>query len=224
MTTGWTVERLRGSAAALHDRALGPAVERRVCLMSLARPALVLGSTQPESDVDAVALDAFDVELARRRSGGGAVLLVPGQTIWIDVEIPRADPLWDDDVGRAFHWLGHAWVVAVGELGVHATMHTGGVLETPWSRKVCFGGLGPGEVTVDGHKLVGVSQRRTRDGARFQCIVHRRWDPVPLLGLLALSHNDRAAALGELTRAGAGLDADERDVLVALVHHLPRTA
>jgi lipoate-protein ligase A len=218
----WTIEHLAGDAAALHDRPLGPEIVRRVAVMELARPAVVLGSTQRETDADRLALDAFDVELARRRSGGGAVLLVPGQTLWIDVELPRADSLWDDDVGRASHWLGAAWVVALSELGVAAQMHAGGVMETLWSRKVCFGGLGPGEVTVDGHKLVGISQRRTRDGARFQCVVHRRWDPVPLLGLLALHHRERAAALGDLAQAGAGLDVDDKVMVDALVRHLPR--
>jgi lipoate-protein ligase A len=221
LTTTWSVERRSGSAAALHDRPLGPDVARRVLVLDVERPALVLGSTQRETDADAAALDAFDVELARRRSGGGAVLLVPGQTLWIDVELPRTDLLWDDDVGRASHWLGRTWAATLAELGVHAEVHTGGVLESVWSRKVCFGGLGPGEITVSGRKLVGISQRRTRDGARFQCLVQRRWDPVPLLGLLALSHRERAGALVELSDAGAGLDVDERAVLDAFVRQLP---
>ena len=221
MSGSWPVERLRGSAGALHDRPLGPDVTRRVLVLEVERPALVLGSTQRETDADVLALDAFDVELARRRSGGGAVLLVPGQTLWVDVELPRADPLWDDDIVRSFEWLGQSWLLALAELGVQADVHRGGVRETAWSRKVCFGGLGPGELTVGGHKLVGISQRRTRDGARFQCVVHRRWDPVPLLGLLALHHRERAAALCDLALVGAGLDVAPDRVVDGLVRHLP---
>jgi lipoate-protein ligase A len=221
LTTSWTVERLRGSASALHERPLGPDVVRRVSVMDLPRSALVLGSTQRETDADGMALDAFEVELCKRRSGGGAVLLVPGLTTWIDVELPRGDPLWDDDVGRAAHWLGRTWVVALATFGVRATLHAGGVLQTPWSRTVCFGGLGPGEVTVDGRKLVGISQRRTRDGARFQCVLHRRWDPVTILGVLALHHRERAAALHDLANAGAGLDVEPELVVEALLRQLP---
>ena len=221
MSRFWSVERLRGSATALHERPLGPAVARRVTVLEIERPALVLGSTQRETDVDQRVVDAFDVELVRRRSGGGAVLLVPGQTLWVDVELPRHDQLWDDDVGRSSHWLGRSWMLTLAELGVRAAVHDGGVLETPWSRRVCFGGLGPGEVTVAGRKVVGISQRRTRDGARFQCVVHRRWDPVPILGLLALHHRERAAALRELAAAGAGLDVDDGLVLDALLRQLP---
>jgi lipoate-protein ligase A len=221
LSASWTVERLRGSATALHDRPFGPKVERKVAVMDLQRPALVLGSTQRDTDADQSAVDAFEVELCRRRSGGGAVLLVPGQTTWIDVEVPVGDTLWDDDVGRAAHWLGRSWVVALATLGVRATMHASGVLETKWSRTICFGGLGPGEVTVGGQKLVGISQRRTREGARFQCVVHRKWDPVPILGLLALHHGERAAALVELEHVGIGLDVDETAVVDALLRQLP---
>jgi len=212
--------RLRGTAAELHERPLGAPVVRRATVLELDRPALVLGSTQRETDADELALDAFDVELCRRRSGGGAVLLVPGQTVWLDVEVGRDDPHWDDDVGRSFHWLGRTWAAALADLGVQGDVHTGGVLETPWSRKVCFGGLGPGEVTVAGRKLVGISQRRTRDGARFQCVVHRRWDPVPLLGLLSLHHRERAAALVDLADVGAGIDVEPDELVAALARHL----
>lgn len=205
----------------LHDRPLGPDVVRRAEVLRVERAALVLGSTQPEADADRIALEAGGVELVRRRSGGGAVLLVPDDTLWIDVELPRHDPLWDDDVGRAFHWIGALWTAALADLGVGAAIHAGPVLETRWSRWVCFGGLGPGEVTVGGRKLVGISQRRTRDGARFQCVLHRRWDPVPILDLLALDEGERMAARADLAAAGAGVDVDEGEVVAALVGQLP---
>ena len=66
------------------------------------------------------------IEVVRRRSGGGAVLLVPGEVLWVDVVVPRDDALWDDDVGRATHWLGELWVRALTRCGVAgATVHTG---------------------------------------------------------------------------------------------------
>ena len=33
--------------------------------------------------------------------------------------------------------------------------------------------------------MVGISQRRTRQWARFQCASYRRWDPAALVALLA---------------------------------------
>jgi lipoate-protein ligase A len=221
LSGAWVLERLAGSAAELHHRPLGPIVVRTVAVLEVPRPALVLGSTQADADVDEVATTAQHVEVARRRSGGGAVLLVPGRTLWVDVDLPRDDALWDDDVGRATHWLGRVWVRAVGELGVRASAHTSGMVENAWSRRVCFAGVGPGEVLVDGRKLVGISQRRTRAGARFQCVVHRAWDPTGILGLLAVVGGERAVAATALARAGAGLDVEPASVVDALVDALP---
>ncbi len=178
----WAVERSAGSAAAFHGREVPDPARRAVWVFDVAGPALVLGSTQPLSVVVPGAL----VEVVRRRSGGGAVLLVPGAVVWIDVIVPRGDVLWDDDVGRASWWLGRAWVRALGACGVAgAQVHTGPLVRTRWSGLVCFAGLGPGEVTVDGVKAVGISQRRTRSAARFQCCAYLRWDPVAMVDVLA---------------------------------------
>jgi lipoate-protein ligase A len=220
LSGAWRVEHRRGAAADLHDRPLGPAVERAVVVLEPARPALVLGSTQPALDADGPALRERGVDLARRRSGGGAVLLVPGESLWVDVELPRDDELWDDDVGRAFHWLGRAWADALASLDVHGDAHTGRLIESRWSRLVCFAGLGPGEVLVAGRKVVGVSQRRTRAGARFQCVVHRRWDARPLLELLAMTDDDRRDAAHDLAEVADGLDVDAEIVVDALLRVL----
>lgn len=221
MTT-WRVESRTGSAAELHARDLEAGDGRLVEVLAVTGPALVLGSTQPEAAADAAAAAATGTEIARRRSGGGAVLLLPGRCTWIDVTISRDDPLWHDDVATAFHWLGRAWTGAVGRFGVEATVHLDRPVSSPWSRRVCFAGLGAGEVVVGGRKLVGISQRRTRDGARFQCVLHRSWDPVPLLGLLALDEHERAYGLTELVDVAAGIDVPSDDVVDALVTSLPR--
>jgi lipoate-protein ligase A len=217
------VTRRSGTADALHHRSLDVPVTRRVVLLDVDRAALVLGSTQPDADADRQAAAAQDVEVCRRRSGGGAVLLEPGQTTWIDVEIGRDDPLWDDDVARSSHWLGRSWAAALAELGVGSdvAVHVGGMVGSPWSRQICFAGLGPGEVTSAARKVVGISQRRTREGARFQCVVHRRWDPSRILSLLALSTEDRLTAERDLAGVAAGLDAEPDAVVAAFVRNLP---
>ncbi len=202
--TGWEVEWARGTAAAFHGRDVQPGAGRQVWVQQVERPALVLGSTQPEDLVDRAAAERAGVEVVRRRSGGGAVLVEPGGTVWVDVVVPPGDPLWDDDVGRAAHWVGEAWAAALGRVGVaDAVVHTGGLVTTPWSRQVCFAGMGPGEVTVAGRKVVGVAQRRTRHGARFQTAALLRWEPVGLVGLLALDPGERAAAVADLADRAA---------------------
>jgi lipoate-protein ligase A len=159
--------------------------------------ALVLGSTQPGVTVGDPAL-----EVVRRRSGGGAVLLRPGSAVWVDVVVPADDSLWTPDVGRAFWWLGEAWVEALTAVGVDgARWHDGPLMRSRWSEQVCFAGLGPGEVTVGGRKVVGMSSRRRRDGALFQCAALLDWDPAELVAVLGLD----SEALAELRDAAAGL-------------------
>lgn len=154
--------------------------------MEVDGPALALGSTQSIDDVDLSVAAELGVDVFNRRSGGGAVLLDPGAQIWIDVVIARGDPLWNDDVGVAVHWLGEIWADALVSIGVEgATVHTGAMSSNDLSPVVCFAGLGPGEVTVDGAKVVGISQRRSRAGARFQCSVPLVWDAARHARLLA---------------------------------------
>jgi lipoate---protein ligase len=121
-------------------------------------------------------------------------MLVPNEVLWLDVLIPTGDPLWSDDVSHASHWLGDVWVAALG----YGEVHRGPMRRTSWSTLVCFAGLGPGEVTVDGRKLVGISQRRTRAGARFQCAVYSYHDPSVLPALLRLEASERSEVITAL--------------------------
>jgi lipoate-protein ligase A len=209
---------MRGGAADLFTTNLPELDELVVVSYQLSRTTLVLGSSQrPDAVVDRAALDAAGIDLARRGSGGGAVLLDLGASLWLDLLLPRTDGRWSDDVVEAAFWLGDAWADALRDLGVEAEVHRGGLQKTRWGALVCFGALGPGEVVVGGRKVVGISQRRTRTGARFQCLVHGRWDPADLLGVLALDTGERAAALADLRDVAAGpgvqLDALEAQFL-----------
>ena len=207
----WRVERRSLSAAAFHALDLPDPAERAVWVADPTGPALVLGSTQPATDVR----PGVDIDVVRRRSGGGAVLVIPGDVLWVDVIVPSGDALWDDDVARASHWLGDAWAAALGELGVDGEVHRGRLVRSPWSAVVCFAGVGPGEVSVDGRKAIGISQRRTRAAARFQCAALARWDPSALADLLVDVDVDAIAAVA--TGTGVPLD----DLLAAFLRHLP---
>ncbi len=191
MTVDWVVEHRRGTAAELHALAWPDPVVPTVWVLEVESPALVLGSTQRADTVGADRLAADGIVLARRRSGGGAVLLEPGGSVWIDVLLPRDDPRWVDDVGRSFTWLGRAWVDALADLGIGgARVHAGALQCGRFGKQVCFAGIGPGEVTVDGVKLVGLSQRRTRAGARFQCVVHLAWNAAPYAAIDGVDPDD----------------------------------
>ena len=185
-----------------------------------APPTLVLGSSQSPDEVDQEALDHEGIALTKRRSGGGAVLVGPDELVWFDVIIPTTDPLWHADVGRSFDWLGLACQRALAGLGVTAELHTGRLVQTEWSRKVCFASLGPGELTVDGKKLVGMSQRRTRTAARIQVAILRRWDGARHAALLNLPEEERLRAAEDLTDVATGLDLPPSRILDAIFSEL----
>lgn len=197
-------------------------VVRSVYVLEVDRDALVLGSTQPD-DVVTDRPGGPGVEVVRRHSGGGAVYLAPGNAVWLDVEIPRGDPWWDDDVGRASWWLGERWAAALGDLGVPSpTVYRGGLAEQPWSKLACFAGLGPGEVTAGplGPKVLGISQRRTRGGARFQCAVPLA-SQFALTSLLRLTRREvlgMALWLEERVRPLTGVTGEQ--VVAAFLAHL----
>jgi lipoate-protein ligase A len=192
-------------------------MSRQVWWCPIDHPTLVLGSTQDRAVVDEEAVAGRGIEVTVRRSGGGAVLLDDSVACWVDVVVPRGDRLWDDDVSRSARWLGEAWVGALGRVGVAARVHTGPMVRTRWSSLVCFAGLAPGEVVAaDGGKVVGISQRRTRAGARFQCVLLRHWDPGSILELLALAGDERAAARAELAAAASGVPVEPAELTAAL--------
>ncbi len=213
--SGWAVTASHGDAAAFH--AAEPIARRSATFFAADRPTLVLGSAQPDTDVDHEVANALGVEVVRRRSGGGAVLLLPGEFVWLDLVIPSGDALWLDDVGKAMVWVGDLWQRTLAELGVVSTVHHGGLVTTDWSRSVCFAGVGTGEVIAGGAKLVGISQRRTRGYARFQSMCHLRWRPEWVAALIS-QPAPTAAALAGRARAVA---VDAESVMAALVSRLP---
>ncbi len=222
-TSPWSVVELAASAGELHHRDTVQ-TPRTVTLCRVSRPALVLGSTQPDGDVDRARAASSGLEVVRRRSGGGAVLVEPGALAWVEVYVSSDDPLWVPDVGRAFWWLGQAWADALTALGVAgADVHRGPPVTTAWSAKVCFAGTGAGEVTARGRKVVGMAQRRTRAGALFQCAALLAWDPGRLLEVLDLSEVERAEGAVTLGAAAAGVGPARRvgDIERSLVERLP---
>ena len=143
--------------------------------------ALILGSRQSPSMVDPAAAAAARLSVVRRRSGGGALIVRPDAVVWIDVVLPHG--FAPGDVRASMVWVGERWMAAVAPFvdpvegavdgDRRLTVHRGGMIDTPWSDLVCFAGLGPGEVSLAGRKLVGLSQRRTRLGIRVQGLVYR---------------------------------------------------
>jgi lipoate---protein ligase len=224
----WEVRRARGTVRELHERSAArvagpagqPSVHQRLAVVqSPTDGAVVLGSAQPATSVDRQACASAGLEVVHRRSGGGAVLVEPGSVIWVDLVVAATDPLWSTDVGRSMWWVGETWAEALRRAGMGGLeVWKGAMLRSAWSSLVCFAGLGPGEV-VDAarRKVVGISQRRARHGALFQCACLLRWEPDRLLELLDLPEQQRQTALHDLEQAAAGIGEERAQ---AVVEHL----
>jgi len=216
----WRLEHQSGRASDLHGGSASlleaePDPVRTVRILHVDRPALVLGSNQPDSDVDVATAAATNVEVVRRRSGGAAVLVDSAAVVWVDLIVPAGDPLWSADVGTATWWVGDVWAAALERMRVGpALVWRGPMRRSAWSGRVCFAGLGPGEVVVGSSKVVGISQRRTRRAALFQTAVLLRWEAGALLAVLRLDDESRARGVIELADVAVGIGPDRSDEVV----------
>ena len=166
-----------GDAASFHGREMPTEPAPHLWWFRPERRAVVLGSTQDSSVLDLDACRRHGLDVVARRSGGGVVVVGQELNLWLDVLVPRGHHRWDDDVARASWWIGDVWARVLESHGVRETIvHRDSMVTSPLARLVCFAGRGPGEVFVGPSKAVGISQRRTRDWARFQCALSLRWD------------------------------------------------
>ena len=192
-STDSNVRRISGDVAALHHRPIVPLAGVEV--LAITRAAVVLGSTQTQDIVNADRANEQGFDVVRRRSGGGVVILRPDDHVWIDVTVPRGHPLWHDDVERATWWVGEVWCDVLQQVDVTHTwqVHRNKLVASALERSVCFAAVGPGEVLRSepqgepGRKVVGISQRRTKDAARFQCTLFRTVDIALHESLLAVA-------------------------------------
>jgi len=223
------VHNVTGSATEFHQRDLPFSEGIEIWVLNVTSPALVLGSRQDAEILNPVGVRAGGYEVVRRRSGGTLVHLIPGEVLWLDVVVPASDRRFLADLRASMIWMGEQWATVLhsvsseaasttpvaGEPPRNISVYAGPVQSSPWADLLCFGGLGPGEVTVDGAKLVGISQRRSRLGARFQMAIHKRFEIADVADVWAvpLPATQDLPAVATLDRCGVISDRDLVDLL-----------
>lgn len=187
-TGDWSLEHRFATATELHQPWPDPGStqQRRIAICRVLGPAaVVLGSTQGRAVTGDGSI--YRPPPVRRRGGGGAVFVAPARQVWIEIWVPRGDPLWDDDIVASSAWVGDAWAAALAGFGVSGvSVHRGPSTGDSVAGAVCFAGLGPGEVSAGdpARKVMGLTQHRTRFGARMQTMAVMRWDPEPIVAEL----------------------------------------
>ena len=131
---------------------------------------VVLGGRQSMADLDAGALARDGIRVLRRHGGGGAVLLRPADR-WVELWLPAPIGARDHDVRSTAYLVGGWWQAALSAHAVDATAHRGAVLDPDQGSVACFAGLGPGELTLRGRKVLGISQWRVREGSLVSSVL-----------------------------------------------------
>ncbi len=144
---------------------------------------LVLGSSQPD---EIFRDDVEDNFVVRRRRGGGGVVLLQPDDVWIDFWIPRGDPRWQNDVNAMAIAVGSWWRdVLSATIGRRCAIMTSLDRSNEDLLVACFAVLGPGELTLDQRKVVGITQWRVREGAFVSTLLPARSTEVLVLALRA---------------------------------------
>ncbi len=211
--SAWRIETRLDTADRLHMKWPPPELmhSRVVAFSNVSHAAVVLGSTQRlkiAGHIESAGISwneladgsCREIEVISRSSGGGAVYVAPAEQLWVDFWLPKDDMWFDSDILRSSVWVGNIWAKALNSIGVQdIRIHEGRLIPGEWGSLVCFASTGPGEVFYGTRKVVGISQRRTRDGIWFQTMAPLRWEPgkwipcmLPYLELLiAEEHGSR---------------------------------
>lgn len=187
--------------------------------------AVVLGCAQRSQRPAIERRAAGVVALVDRPAGGGAVLAGPSM-ISVSIVLPPGHALLRGNLIDCYRWLGQLHVEALAGCGVtgralppHEVRRADAALGACAVSWACFGALSPWEVVApDGRKLVGLAQRRQRDGVLLVAgtlVADPDW---PLL-CGVMGHPEDEAALRRRSvscRALAGRAIDPQRVAAAL--------
>ncbi len=215
----WRIETKYTETALAHEASLKDWETPTIWLIEPKDTCLVLGRSEREKPyLNFEYIRENNLNLTTRQSGGGAVLVDPQDILWVDVFIPKDSQFWEDDIAKASIRIGNAWKAALKEVKVSSSVYKGKFLRSELSDLVCFAGKGPGEIFREDKKMLGISQRRSKFGTRFQCALIIEWNPNHLIG--AFNKVPIPNFEEEITAAGIASGCEKSKVLEAFIKSL----
>lgn len=146
------------------DEAIATAVGRGDSLPTLRfyqwePPCLSLGRSQSDADVDTLACHRAGIHCVRRPTGGRAIL--HQNELTYSLSLPLSDPRAAGDIVESYRRLSEGLANGLRRLGLAIARARPGKAQTD-AAPACFETLAGYEITVDGRKLLGSAQFRTR--------------------------------------------------------------
>ncbi len=140
------------------DAALLGRAEPTVRLYGWAPGCVSLGRGQAPAAVDGQALRAFDLDLVKRPTGGGAILHEPSEVTYT-VVLPWNRPDLPRDLFASYKFLARPVVEFLALLGLGATFEEGRGGDDPF----CYMRQAGVSIAIEGRRISGGAQRRTKD-------------------------------------------------------------
>ncbi len=148
-------------------------------IVSLLKPALILGSNQDGTVFDERTLLDSKVEIARRKSGGSAVYVSPLDFYWLNVNIPSSKNSHHFDIRKTCVAVGRSIFRSLEDelKDVGRCFHLNETFNVNLPGKIyCFFSKGPGEIFFNEAKCVGLSMRTSKYGSTAQIGIYRKFD------------------------------------------------
>ena len=188
-----------------------PVTTPRFHVWTYTTPTVVLGCSQRSLQAEVAGRLPQGLEVVQRPSGGGAVLTGPW-LVGVSVVLPVAHPWVSGGLVDSYREFGLLHAAVLADLGIDArALPDSAVAQAnaamgatvDWA---CYGSLAPWELTdAHGRKLVGLAQRRQRNGI---LLVAGTLNSVPDWPLLcnALGHPEAAPKMRRRTVARPGFE------------------
>lgn len=194
----------------------------KICVINPKFSAIILGSSQTLPDVK-----FKDFEFIKRNTGGGAVVVKEGEFGWIDIYLPT-NLIAEIDPNYLFVKVGNAFLSSLKRLNhLNLGLWQNQSIFGKVGKTLCFASRVKGEIIQDKSpfkKIVGFSQRRTREFVKIQAGYMFNFDPGLYLELYEFLNNEKELSeqvINEITLMADCLCQDPEHLAGLLVNYLP---
>ena len=216
----WVIESKYSETALAHEANLDEWRKPTIWGIEPRDTCLVLGKSQRgRSFLNLGYLEGESINLTVRQSGGGAVLVSPKDMLWVDIFVPKESKFWVADIAKASIWIGGIWRDALKRLDIECFLFDEKFVRSEASDLICFVGRAPGELFVDDRKILGISQRRSKFGTRFQCALIINWEPEHMIAAYSSAPIPNLDKL--ISSAGIGSGCEKHSAWDAFLSALP---